>query len=173
MRDATPWILLSSAALFAAGCSSPRAEYERAVKTLQPTFEALTKLRAETLLDPKIPDGGDLGGTIKEQVERCAGLRSKTDALVANTAGYTDKPLIGMIAAIERDLRDGTTADKCAAPEKEEDDVLARMSRFNQCVESCRAWFVNVERDAGFFAAAARAAGLDAKGIPPDARFSE
>jgi hypothetical protein len=170
MRDARSGILAASAALLVA-CGSAKTEYERAAKALAPTFDAFTKLRAETLLDPNVAEAGDIGSTIKEQVARCVALPEKASALAADPTGYTDKPLVAMIGAIQRDLQDKTVATDCAAPAVEEDALLARFKRWNTCVQTCRSWFVIVEQDAESFVNNARAAGIDVKGIPRDERF--
>lgn len=167
-------VSLAAALLAAAsGCDKPGVEYERAQKTLQPTFDALTELRDETLLDPDVPKEGDIGKTIHEQVDRCSALAEKVAKLDADPTLYKDKSLVGMVTAIRRSLRDTSATDACKeAAVPDEANPLATLGRWKKCVDTCRAWFTNIERDAAIFSSNARTAGIDSKGIPKDTRFS-
>lgn len=166
--------LFAAVSLVAGGCGNPAAEYERAAKALQPTFDALTALRTETLLDPNVPPEGDIGKTIHAQVDLCNALAEKVAKLDADPAPYTDKSLAGMVTAIRRSMRDTSVPDTCKdASTPDESNPLATLGRWKKCVDTCRAWFTNVERDAAIFSSNARNAGVASKGIPPDARFSK
>lgn len=154
-----------------AACSSSRAEYEKAAKDLQPTFDALTTLRSETLLDPNVPDGGDIGKTIHDQVDKCAGLSEKVAPLRVDPSAYKDKPLVSMLTSIQRDLADKSASEACAAATPDSDDPVGTLGRWKKCVDACRAWFVVVERDVTIFSSSARSAGLESKGMPHDPRF--
>lgn len=152
-------------------CSNSRAEYERAAKSLQPTFDALTSLRAETLLDPKVPDGGDIGKTIHDQVDGCAALGEKVASLKADPKEFKEASLVSMVTSIRRDLDDRTPSETCAAAKTDAGDPIGTLGRWKKCVDSCRAWFASVERDVAIFSSNARAAGIESKGMPHDARF--
>lgn len=172
-RPSAPALIIAVLSLpLAAGCNRA-AEYERAAKALQPTFDALTTLRAETLLDPDIPAGGDFGETIHLQVDRCAALGEKVAGLDADPAAYSEASLVSMVTAVRRDLRDTSAIDACKAAVTDEANPLATLSRWKSCVDTCRTWFTNVERDAAIFSSNARSAGIESKGIPPDDRFSK
>ena len=166
-------LLLSFAvsAPFVGGCSGSRAEYEKAAKDLQPMFDALTALRGETLLDPNVPDGGDIGKTIHEQVDKCAALSEKAAKLTADPAPSKDKPLVSMVTTIQRDLADKSASEACAAATTDSDDPVGTLGRWKKCVDACRAWFVTVERDVTIFSSSARSAGIESKGMPRDPRF--
>lgn len=179
MRAAHPALRTSALALVAAAmslllsaCSSSRGEYEKAAKSLQPTFDEIRKIREETLLDPNIPPGGDFGVIIHDQIDRCNALGEKVSKVSVATGDYTDKALVGMIAGVKRSLEDRAHEPACKlAAEPSSDDPAATMRNWKACVDACRGWFANVERDAAIFTSNARSAGIEMRGLPSDDRF--